>query len=261
LVANYARKGFDLGLGSELYSYPTMRVFIENFALFLSLNFILWLALFSKTRISFATSVWAACANFYVVFAFEHDRHWYPANILFFIFFASYLKDWLELKRSFAWLKIYTFTILYLAASVVLFPKSVESLRANIELNTELGIHYENAALWMKKNIPAGETIYHNYWSDSAYFICFNPKNNYLVVLDPLYMYYRYPEAFLFYRDLSRGLINKPYEALKEVFKVNYGYTRKDNFFYARIKNNPGQFRILYEDGLGIVFELLKNTH
>jgi hypothetical protein len=259
---DYVRKGIDLGFGSELFSYPTMRVFIENFALFLTLNILFWISFLSKTRISFATAVWAACTNFYLIFSFQADRHWYITNILFFIFFASYIGDWIANKeKNKISLKIHIFIVLYLIVTIIFFPASLGSLKANIELNTRLGIHYKNVALWMKRNIPAGETIYHNYWSDSAYFICFNPNNNYLVVFDPVYMYYRHPETFLLYRDLSRGLINKPYEALKEVFKVKYGYTMKNNFFYARIKNSPNQFKILYEDDLGIVFELLPHSY
>ena len=100
--------------------------------------------------------------------------------------------------------------------------------------------------------------IYHNYWSDPAYFLCFNPNNDYLVVLDPFYMYHRYSELYLFYLDLSKGNVDNVYDSLNNVFKVNYGYTRKDNLFYAKVMNDPSRFNILYEDDLGIVFDLKK---
>jgi hypothetical protein len=260
LVISYVRKGMDLGLGSELYSYPTMRVFIENFAVFFTLNIMLWIAFFARKRISFPTAVWFACSNFYLILAFSGDRYWYPANILTFIFFASYLKDWINNREwSKLSLKIIFFIALYLIAIIAFFPAGIESLKANIDLNTKLGNHYKNVSIWMKKNIPMGETVYHNNWSDPAYFICFNPNNNYLVVLDPVYMYYRYPETYLFYRDLSRGQIANIYGALKEVFKTTYGYTTKDNLFYMRIKKDPNHFKILYDDDLGIVFKLSSN--
>ncbi len=260
-TADYLKKGIDLGLGSELFSYPTARVFLENFALFFTINIILWMAFLSRVKISFTTAVWAACANFYLALAINADRYWYPANALFFIFFAAYTKDWIESKKPAKTAgKINAFIVAYAVIAVIFLPASLNSLRANMELNTKMGVHYKKAGLWMKDNIPAGETIYHNYWSDPDYFICFNPKNDYLVVLDPVNMYYRYPRIFLLYRDLSRGMINKPYEALKEVFKVKYGYTRNDNFFYVRIKKSRNQFKILYEDDLGIIFKLLDNS-
>lgn len=257
LVVNYANKGLDLGLGSELFSYPTMRVFIENFAVFLTLNIIFWIALISRKRISLSTAVWLICSNFYLLLALTADRHWYITNILVFIAFASYLKDWEEMggwdKLS---RKVSIFIAVYLISIFLYFPAGIKSLEANINLNTILGNHYKQVALWMKEHIPPGKLIYHNNWSDSAYFLCFNPNNNYLVVLDPIYMYYRYPELYLFYRSLSGGQIDNIYGALTNIFKASYGYAHKDSLFYIKIKKDPGHFKVLYEDDLGIIFQV-----
>jgi len=257
LVEGYIKKGINLGFGEELFSFSTARVFIENFALFFSLNVIFWMAVYSRVKINFATAVWAACANFYIIFAFQSDRHWYPANILFFIFFAAYLKDWLAHKEKKAVsLKINIFIILYLLIAAAFLPAGLKNLKATIEYHTRVGAHYKKVGLWMKGHIPPAETVYHNNWNESAYFICFNPANNYIVVLDPMYMFYRYPGRYLFYRDLSLGKNAEPYKALKNVFKVKYGYTRKNNSFYLRLHNAPDEFKILYEDDLGVVFKL-----
>ena len=118
--------------------------------------------------------------------------------------------------------------------------------------------HYEATAKWMQKNIPPGELIYHPFWSDSPYFMCFNPKNNYISVLDPIYMFYRYPKEFLINKDLYEGRFQNPQEVLGEVFKVTYGYARKSNPLYAQIENDPAHFEILYRDNGGAVFKLLK---
>lgn len=258
LAINYANKGLDLGFGSELFSYPTMRVFIENFAVFITLNFILWISLFSRVKVSFAAAVWLASANVYFLLALSADRHWYPANILIFIAFAAYLKNWLadrQNKRNTVF-KINIFIIIYLLSAIVYLPAGVKSISANIIDNTGLGEHYKRAALWMKSHIPPGETVYHNNWSDPAYFLCFNPNNNYLVVLDPLYMYYRYPQLYIFYRDLSRGKIKDIYGSLLNIFKTKYGYAQKNNSFFIKIKNDPRHFKVLYEDDMGIIFQL-----
>ncbi|MFH1768744.1 MAG: hypothetical protein ABH858_06265 [Candidatus Omnitrophota bacterium] len=124
-------------------------------------------------------------------------------------------------------------------------------LTQHIKINT----HYEEIAVWMDENIPAGETIYHVYWSDSPYFICLNPKNNYMVVLDPIYMFYRYPEQYLAYNDLKEGLIKNPY-IIKKIFDAAYGYSRKETPLYSQIRDDKEHFDILYEDDYGIVFKI-----
>lgn len=259
LVINSANKGLDLKLGSELFSFPAARVFIENFAVLFSLNLVLWVAFFSKKRISFSTAVWFACANFYLLLALSANRHWYAVNILFFIGLASYLKDlkgerpWEEFNR-----KINFFILGYLILILFYFPGAIKNLAGNIDRSIRLGNHYKDVSFWMKTHIPAGQLIYHNYWSDPSYFLCFNPNNDYLVVLDPFYMYHRYPELYLFYLDLSKGNVGNVYDSLNNVFKVNYGYTRKDNLFYAKVMDDHLRFNILYEDDLGIVFDLKK---
>lgn len=121
-----------------------------------------------------------------------------------------------------------------------------------------MNTHYEDTARWMNRNIPAGEIIYHASWSDSPYFICLNPKNNYLVVLDPIYMFYRYPTLYKIYEDLRYGKIKKPYRIIKKMFKAKYGYTSKLNtgLFY-QINKDKKHFKILYEDNMGIVFKVM----
>lgn len=258
LVPLYTTMGIQLDFGAEFNSPPTKFVFTNNFALFFSLNLILWMTFFTKRRISLSTYVWFACFNIYFILLFFSYRYCYPATVLFFIFFASYLKDWAQDKDWNKLLaKINIFIALYLAMIVVFFPISSQRLKEFIEYYTINNIHYENVALWMRKHIPAGQTIYHAQWSDSTAFICLNPKNNYIVVLDPIYMFYRYPRIYVIYQKLLRGQVAKPGEVLKKVFKVNYGYTKKETALYSQIMREPKHFKILYEDNLGIVFELI----
>lgn len=154
-------------------------------------------------------------------------------------------------------MKLNIFIALYVAIILVFFPLNSKRLKEFIEYYTINNIHSENVALWMKKHIPAGQTIYHAAWSDSTVFICLNPKNNYIVVLDPIYMFYRYPRIYLIYQKLRSAEVAKPYEVLKKVFKVNYGYVRKETPLYLQITQNLKQFKILYEDNIGIVFQLI----
>jgi len=258
LVPFYSISRVGINFGVELYSGFTKFILFNNFALFLTLYIILWVVFISKMQLSLSTWVWWGCSSFYLALSFLGVRYWYTAEVLFFIFAASFIKDWMEgkTKRSVI-LKTRIFISIYSIIIIFFFPLNVSTLKDSLVVYSIHNTHYENVGKWMNKNIPEGETIYHVNWSDSPYFICLNPKNNYIVVLDPIYMFYRYPRAYLLYFDLSRGADAKPYKTLKEFFKVNYGYTDKGNYLYSQIKKDAKHFKILYDDELGIVFKII----
>lgn len=153
------------------------------------------------------------------------------------------------------------FIILYIIIFISFFPSSFEGFKTDIAGFIVRNTHYENVSRWMEKHIPKGETIFHAFWSDSPFFICLNPKNNYLVVLDPIYMFYRYPREFIIYKRLKEGMISEPHKALRETFKVNYGYTRTIVPLYSQINKDTKHFEILYRDYGGIVFKFGKTKN
>jgi hypothetical protein len=188
------------------------------------------------------------------------NRYWYQVNILFFVFVASYVKDLLEGEQWDRYLhKINCFIMLYLTAAIIFMPLNMATLRDSLEEKSSLATHYENTALWMKKNIPPSETIYHLYWDESPYFICLNPKDNYISVLDPIYMYYSYPDVFKINQELQKGSMPNPHEIIRVVFGAKYGYIHKKYAkpLYDQIQKDPRHFKIIFNDNQGIVFEIL----
>ena len=117
--------------------------------------------------------------------------------------------------------------------------------------------HYESVARWMNRNIPEGEIIYHTYWSDAPFFICLNPKNRYIVVLDPIYMLYPYPEKYALYQHLKSNGINYPHKAIRDEFKANYAYADSRSWLAKAIPHYPDNFEILYRDHKGLVARVL----
>lgn len=258
LVPLYTLGGVKLGFGAEFFSLASKWVLINNLPLFISLNIILWSMFLIRPKLSLPTVVWWGCTNIYLLLSFFSNRYWYVTTVLFFIFFASYLKDWIGAREARQLLpKINLSICVYLIFILVFLSAIIKGLREYMDFYIGLNTHYENIANWMRKHIPAGETIYHAYWSDSPYFICLNPKNDYLVVLDPIYMFYSHPQEYLVYKDLEFGRLNNPAEAFKKVFKVEYGYTRDDNMLYRQISGDDKHFRVLYKDNLGIIFKVL----
>ncbi len=259
LVPFYSVTRAGLDFGRELLPGTTKDFFIDNVILFFSFIVVSWTAFLGKTRATLSTFVWWACTIFYLALSSFAIKYWYAFIVLFFIFFASYLKDWLGEREWKAVLpKVNTFIIIYAILAFCFMPLISKRVGNDIASYISVNTHYENVARWLKKRIPPGETIYHAYWSDSPFFIALNPKNNYLVVLDPIYMFYRYSRIYLTYRDLKKGMVAKPYIALKEIFKVNYGYVRNESPLYRQIKNDKRHYKILYEDNLGIVFGISK---
>jgi len=119
------------------------------------------------------------------------------------------------------------------------------------------GRHFESVGKWMAQNIPPGEVIFHSNWSDSQYLIGLNPRDDYFVTLDPIYMYYWNPKKYNLYRSIAFGNSQDPYLSLKQEFDVRYGYVGK-NYFSGLINQirPDGRFEVLAEDGLGLIFKL-----
>lgn len=246
------------GFGAELYSGSSKASLVFNFSVFLTLYLIFWITFISKVKLSLSTFVWWFCSSFYLVLSFLSFRYWYVANVLFFIFFASYLNDWLADKpKELIIPRTRIFIIIYALIIIIFSFPNIKEHRNGMLSAAIANSHYENVAIWMNKNIPAGQTIYHDNWSVSPYFICLNPKDNYLVVLDPIYMFYESPKIYKLYLDLNAGNIKRPHMFLKKVFKVNYGYTSKGTCLYYQVIKKVKNFKVVYEDNLGIVFKVL----
>jgi hypothetical protein len=230
---------------------------IGNSSLFLSLPVVFWAALLAKRKASFDTFLWFACAGVYLFLAIFGNRYWYQANVLFFIFLASFLRDWARGERWAKFMQKFKFPIItYLIIVFLSLAPGLKQLNSFLEFFCARGVQLERVGRWMEKNIPPQETVYHSYWSDSPYFICFNPKDNYINVLDPIYMFYRYPREFDLLNELSLGRVDKPYEAIRKIFKARYGYVNKFEPLYRQLKDYPSYFKIIYEGGEGVVFQL-----
>lgn len=253
LVPFYSLMNAGIILGKELYSSPARFIFINNFTIFFTLNVILWMVFINRIKIGFSTLVWWACTSIYLTLAFISDKNWYISNVLFCIFFASFLHDWIdEQGRNSMLPKINKLFIIYVIIILFSAPSNIKVIKNSIARDIQVNTHYENVASWMQNHIPKGETIYHANGSDSAFFLCLNPDNDYLLFLDPIYMFYRYPEVYVVYINLREGKIDKPYEALKRIFNVRYGYTRKNNLLYNQIKQDAFHFHIILRMSWGL---------
>jgi hypothetical protein len=64
---------------------------------------------------------------------------------------------------------------------------------------------YEGAMEWIKNNLPAGETVFHNIWDYSTILWYLDDSHNYLVGLDPMFMFEKNPGRFRLWQGLAGG--------------------------------------------------------
>jgi len=248
-----------ISLGGEFSSYSLRHLLIINFPVFLSLGVVFWTGLVARVKASFPTLVWGACAFFYLLLACVGNRYWYPATAVFFVFFTAWLGDWRG-ERSWNQVSVKLVrhgTLAFLIVVAVSLPAS-EILRRDLKYQIDRNVHHEDIARWMVKLVPAGETIYHSHWDDSPVFICLNPKNSYFVVLDPIYMYYPFPDQYKIYQDIREGRLSRPDLALTRVFNTRYGYVRVNTGLSSQILKDREHFKILYANRWGLIFRVIE---
>ncbi len=257
LVPFYMFLNKKIFFGVELLPINTKAVLFFNFCAIALLAITVWHKMINRLKLSFSTIFLFTVTNVYILMGCISTRFWYPADIFIIIFTASYLRDFLaHHKLKITPRKQRVLITLFICSVIVLWGFSALKFTQYLIVNTSRNTHYELVGKWMKKNIPPKETVYHAYFSDSPYFFFMNPKNRYILILDPIFMVYYNRGLYNIYRDITDGKYKNPHRLIKKYFDALYGYTRKDtNLYNMNIKNNP-HFRILYEDEKGIIFKI-----
>lgn len=250
--------GATIGSGSEHMAFDTKLTLVTNAGVFIALNIIAWSALLGRRRLSFASAVWGAVTNLYLALAFFGNRYWYQVNVLAFIFLASYVHDWVEEGGWKAHAKAIGTAAAIACLLFIPFVKSNRDYFRNfMEFGTTRNSHLESVARWMGKNLPADETVYHSSFSDAAIFMCLNPKDNYINVADPIYMYSRYPEEARLLDEMMLGRLEPAYAAIRGIFHARYAYVSSlERPLLRQLAGYPGQVKVLHEDTVGTVFEI-----
>ncbi len=247
--------------GVELFPVNTKIILSMNFSTIMLFVITIWHKMICKLKLSFSTIFLFAITNVYILMSCISVRFLYPTNIFVIIFIASYLKDVLREGGFKISPKVFrVFVVLFVCFTIICGNITLVNFLDYALREATRNMHYELVGRWMKDNIPPDVTIYHAYFSDSPYFLCMNPKNRYLSILDPIFMIYYNPYRYRVYRRLRDGEYNNAYQIIKEVFSTSYGYAHKSSLLYKiNIINNP-HFDILYEDDMGVVFKIIEET-
>jgi len=261
LVPIFALK-WGLELGAEFFPLNTRDFVLGYPFILISVVILIAMGLSQHRKISIATQIWMCIAGFFFVFSFFSQRYLIHAYPLILVSLASYLSDWWLSAEKLLYLKGHKGFIALMVSGAFVFLAvfglhTYRDFKGRLAGEVFYNSHYEAVGKWMSKYLPAGEVVFHANWSDSQYFIGLNPKDDYFVTLDPIYMYYQSPRAYNLYRQVAFGDSPDPYTVLKNIFGVRYGYAGKNYFsrFIAQVKSDS-RFSVLAEDGLGIIFRL-----
>jgi hypothetical protein len=138
------------------------------------------------------------------------------------------------------------------AAAIVLTYCSLrDSTRA---LKEYPGPDLQEAAGWMKSNIPAGEKVIHLDWGDFPQLFYYDPTHRYLVGLDPMFLYVRSPDRLKLLEDVKSGRRPLDPAALSEEFQSRWLVLRPLRRPVADAAGLTPEF----EDGGGSVYRLRK---
>jgi len=261
LVPIFALK-WGLELGAEFFPLSTREFVLGYPFIFIATLVLIVIGLGQKKKTSTAIQIWAVIAGYFFVFSFFSRRYLIHAYPLVLITAAGYISEWWQPqgRAVFSSLrKVVRYCLI--AAAVISLAGALfiayRDFRERTAGETIYNQHFEGVGRWMERFVPSGEVIFHTNWSDSQYLIGLNPKNDYFVTLDPIYMYWQDPARYKAYRNLAFGGAGDPYAVLKNEFGVTYGYAGK-NYFSGLINQirQDLRFEILGEDGLGVVFKL-----
>lgn len=261
LVPVFAIK-WGLELGAEFFPLNTREYALGYPMIFAAVLLFIGLGMSQKKKISTATQIWMAIAGYFFLFSFFSRRYLVHAYPVVLIALAGYISEWLQARQGLlAMLRSGKARWCVIALAVVLLGVVIagasRDFRQRTAGETIYNRHFEAVGAWMAQNLPAGEVIFHANWSDSQYLIGTNPKDDYFVTLDPIYMYWQDREKYKLYREVAFGGNSDPYSVLKNEFGVTYGYAGK-NYFMGLINQikSDKHFEILGEDGMGLIFKL-----
>lgn len=253
LVPIYTIKTGVLELGAEFFPLNTREYLLQYPLIIIGVISIIYAAVSKAPKPRFETKAFLALAMALFVLSFTCQRYLSHGYLIMLMGFSCYISDFLQIKKEFSRLSLAAIFILMAVAGF----NSFNGARYNALVARVMNGHYEAVGAWMAKNIPEGELIFHANWSDSQYLIGLNPKDDYFVTLDPVYMYNKDPGLYKIYRDVSFGRAGDPYSTLKNTFNARYGYAGK-NYFNGLIEQirKDHRFTILAEDDFGIIFKL-----
>jgi hypothetical protein len=131
-------------------------------------------------------------------------------------------------------------------------------VRARQNVRSELDpIAYRGASEWLSANTPLGTRVFNTDWDDFPMLYYYNPDNNYIVGLDPTYLYEQDRELWNLYARITLGEELYPGPLIRDRFGAEYVFTDNEHHAFLRNANESGVFEIVYKDRYATVLRVL----
>jgi len=116
---------------------------------------------------------------------------------------------------------------------------------------------YAEAAAWLEANTPAGARVFQTDWDDFTRLFFYNTHNTYTLGLDPTYMQNHDSELYDLWRDISKGRVERPSEAINGRFGGSYVLTDLKHKDFLREAGDDPDLIEVFRDEYAVVFQVV----
>ena len=262
--------GFDLG--RDWYSISGPALLYETMVLFIALLILISLFILFRVTVSLEFIFFATLTTAFIILSkksirmFEYSAPisvWFIAvgfNLLFqSISKEQFLKGTDIIFKKRIPLKV----ILFILAFVAIYISSLFTYTGIRDVKIMLYNHplyyLSGPANWLKDNTSRDSIVFNAGWDDWPFLFYFNDHNNYLVGLDPIFMYEYDAEKYKLWFKIINGEVK---ENLAAIIINNFNsrhvvLSKKIKFkeFIRNLNNNQNITKV-FEDSSGFVFKI-----
>ena len=118
--------------------------------------------------------------------------------------------------------------------------------------------YLKSASQFLMDNSESGDIILHSDWDEFPVLFYHNSKNNYIVGLDPTFMYLYDAKLYQTYVSITRGQDDENlYNTIKNIFGAKYILATSDHEDMIKSLDNNFYFDRVYTDDEAIIFKVL----
>ncbi len=119
--------------------------------------------------------------------------------------------------------------------------------------------HFERLARTLAAQAPPGSLIYTCDWDEPPELLYFNDQHRYMVMMDPVFMYYQDPALWELWHGTANAILppDDIHRALQERFGVRFGLCSRKFQPFRDLVGRDRRYKIIDEDDEGFVFKVL----
>lgn len=138
-----------------------------------------------------------------------------------------------------------------LAGMVLTLPAARDTMQS-----TKSHQRYQEAAIWLAANTPAGARVFQTDWDDFPRLFYYNTYNTYLIGLDPTYM--QLYDASLYDRwvELTAGEVELPSSEIVGRFGAKYVFSDLNHKAFIKAADADPGLEELYRDHEAVIYQI-----